>query len=153
MLFMPQPLTDQEFDYIYTRVPRACVDFFIEDSAGLLLLKREEPPEEGSWHMPGGGIRFQESLADAAKRIAKRELGVSIEVDDAIGYDEYIHESRTFGDAHSIGIIIKAKIVSGDMSELIKIGKVKSFKILPEDTLSVHKLVLAKAWQQLHLNK
>src|SRR5437870_2992875 len=105
---MPESLSNEEFDYIYARVPRVCVDLVIETKNGLVLIKREDPPELGAWHMPGGGIRMHESLEDAAKRIAKRELNVDIKLGSIIGYDEYLHEPRILGDAHSLGVIFQA---------------------------------------------
>lgn len=141
---MATQLSDADFDFIYARVPRACVDIVIETDQGLVLIKREDPPDIGVWHLPGGGVRFQETVEEAAKRIAQRELGVEIELGQVIGFDEYLHEQKRLGEAHSIAMMVKAKIVEGSLDELIKSGQVAIFKDLPENIMKPHKVALEK---------
>ena len=83
-------LPKAEFDAIYRRVPRLCVEVVIADrQRGVLLALRDIPPNIGAWHIPGGTVLFGESLEQAVKRIAEFELGLDVGVGDLLGYIEY----------------------------------------------------------------
>jgi ADP-ribose pyrophosphatase YjhB (NUDIX family) len=71
-----QKLSDKEYKYIYSRVPRICIDLIIKTRKGLLLTKRDIPPEKNKWHLPGGMVYKGEKLTDVVKRIALNELGI-----------------------------------------------------------------------------
>jgi ADP-ribose pyrophosphatase YjhB (NUDIX family) len=84
------PLSQQEFDTIYSKVPRLTVEIIVKDSErGIYLTKRAIEPCKGQWHLPGGTVRFGEPLLDAVKRIAVRELGIYVLQAHLIGYIEY----------------------------------------------------------------
>ena len=54
----------------------------------VLLLKRSYPPFEGMWELPGGIVKIDEAVAEAAKREAKEEAGVDVEIKKLVGiYD------------------------------------------------------------------
>jgi 8-oxo-dGTP diphosphatase len=55
----------------------------------VLLIKRDVQPFKGQWAIPGGFVRAEESLEDAAKRELKEETGVS---------EEYLEQLYTFGE-------------------------------------------------------
>jgi len=55
----------------------------------LLLIERGEPPFQGSWALPGGFVRKDESLDDSARRELLEETGVR---------DIYLEQLYTFGD-------------------------------------------------------
>ena len=74
-------LSQKVYDFIYNRVPRACVDMiFMNEEGNMLLAQRNIEPYKGFWSFPGGGIKFKETIADAAKRIARKELNVEVEI-------------------------------------------------------------------------
>lgn len=51
--WLPKP----EYDSIYSRVPRLCVEVVISTRAqGVLLTRRDIPPNIGAWHIPGGTV-------------------------------------------------------------------------------------------------
>lgn len=84
------PLSSEEFDEIYSKVPRLTVEIVLKSETGeLYLTKRAIEPCKGQWHLPGGTVYFGEFLQDAVKRIAKRELGVEVKTAKNIGYIEY----------------------------------------------------------------
>lgn len=56
---------------------------------GVLLAMRQIPPCEGLWHIPGGTVRFGEPVAEAVRRVAADELGLSVEPTELLGYIEY----------------------------------------------------------------
>ena len=84
------PLPQQEFDWIFSRVPRLTVEVVIASpDRGVLLALREFGPCAGLWHLPGGTVRFGEPVTEAVKRVALDELGLTVSVGELLGYIEY----------------------------------------------------------------
>jgi 8-oxo-dGTP diphosphatase len=86
----PGWLPKAEFDAIFSRVPRLCVEVVIcTAERGVLLMLRDIPPNIGAWHIPGGTVMFGERLTDAVRRVARDELRMDVTVGDLLGYIEY----------------------------------------------------------------
>lgn len=61
------------------RNPVPTVDIIIEyHDQGLVLIERGKPP--WGWALPGGFVEYGESLEDAARREAKEETGLDVEL-------------------------------------------------------------------------
>lgn len=87
---MSEPLPKDEFDRIFSRVPRLTVEVLItSEERGVLLALRDVDPCRGMWNLPGGTVRFGERLLDAVRRVAADELGISVRVGALVGYIEY----------------------------------------------------------------
>jgi ADP-ribose pyrophosphatase YjhB (NUDIX family) len=85
-----QPLPKEEFDWIFSRVPRLTVEVVISSpQRGVLLSLRDIEPCKDMWHLPGGTVRFGEPLVDAVARVARDELGLTVDVGELLGYIEY----------------------------------------------------------------
>ncbi len=73
--------------------PSVSVDVLLftidEGELKILLVKRNEDPFAGSWALPGGFVRMDESLDEAAKRELQEESGVK---------DVYLEQLFTFGE-------------------------------------------------------
>lgn len=99
-------LSDEDYNFIYSRSPRVCVDLLIRNSEGeILLTKRDIEPYKDHWHLPGGRIKFRETVNEAIKRIAKSELGIELPEGVIIGYCEYLEEVQGGNPRHSISLI------------------------------------------------
>jgi ADP-ribose pyrophosphatase YjhB (NUDIX family) len=84
------PLTQKEFDEIYAKVPRLTVEVIVKNDKGAVYLTRRAiEPCKGQWHLPGGTVRFGEPVAEAVKRIAERELRITVKQAKNVGYIEY----------------------------------------------------------------
>jgi ADP-ribose pyrophosphatase YjhB (NUDIX family) len=83
------PLSQEEFDAIYAKVPRLTVEVIVKNEGKIYLTKRAIAPCNGQWHLPGGTVRFGEPLTEAVKRIASRELGIHATEVASKGYIEY----------------------------------------------------------------
>lgn len=84
------PLTQEEFETIYAKVPRLTVEILLKNKEGAIFLsKRAIEPCKGKWHLPGGTVRFGETLQKTVERIAKRELGISVLHSKNVGHIDY----------------------------------------------------------------
>lgn len=101
---MKRPFSSEEFKEIYSKVPRLCVDLVVKTSEGVVLLLRNLPSYRGKWHLPGGTVLYGEKIADAIRRVAEEELGVSVSVQKLLGYIEYPSEKKERGFGHTVSI-------------------------------------------------
>ena len=111
---MVKKMPFEEFQKIYNKVPRICIDLLIENKKGVLLSKRVIPPWKNLWHFPGGGVLFGESLYECARRIAREELGIEIEIQRFLGILEYPLETVDGDKRHSISLILHVSPISED---------------------------------------
>lgn len=87
---MHGPLPQEEFDQIFSRVPRLTVELVIaSEDRGVLLQLRDAGPCKGLWSLVGGTVRFGEPAVQAVQRVARDELGASVDVGELLGYIEY----------------------------------------------------------------
>jgi len=106
-------LTDKEYDFIYSRSPRVCVDLVLLDYEGTpLLLKRQTSPYKGKYHLPGGRIRFRETIDKAIKRIAKNEIGENVIIGSQIGFMQFMRECQNGNKRHSVSLVFMVYMIS-----------------------------------------
>lgn len=60
------------------RNPTPTVDIIIETEGGIVLIERKNPPY--GWAIPGGFVDYGESFEDAARREAKEETELTVEL-------------------------------------------------------------------------
>jgi ADP-ribose pyrophosphatase YjhB (NUDIX family) len=106
-------LPEEEFKAIYSRVPRLCVEVVIvAGERGVLLARRDIPPNVGAWHIPGGTVLFGEPVVDAVGRVARRELGLDVRAGELLGYIEYPSHYRNGLDS-PVGLAFRADVCGG----------------------------------------
>ena len=111
---MREPLPKDEFDWIFSRVPRLTVEVVIgSPERGVLLSLRDIEPCKGMWHLPGGTVRFGEPVAAAVKRVADEELGVTVAVGPLLGYIEYPSHYNNGLDS-PVGLAFATEITRGE---------------------------------------
>ncbi|HZC73907.1 MAG TPA: NUDIX domain-containing protein [Jatrophihabitans sp.] len=109
------PLSPAEFDAIYARVPRLTVEIVVPDGAGAVFLtQRAVAPCAGTWHLPGGTVRFAEPLIEAVRRIARRELCIKVRAARSNGYIEYPSHYLNGLDS-PVGIVFEVTDYAGDV--------------------------------------
>jgi ADP-ribose pyrophosphatase YjhB (NUDIX family) len=107
------PLPQDEFEAIFSRVPRLTVEVVIATpDTGVLLSLRDIPPCQGLWHIPGGTVRFGEPAAEAVRRVARDELGLEVEPRELLGYIEY-PSHYNHGLDSPVGLAFRAEVPGG----------------------------------------
>ena len=133
-------LSQKDFDYIYKRVHRLCVDLIIKNDKGILLTKRMIPPAKGKWHFPGGTVYIGETIEQAVKRVAKAELNVDVEIIKELGFIEFVTKEEVYGKPVSIAFLVK--IVSGEIKGSEQAMEIEFFEKLPENMMIDQKTFL-----------
>ena len=109
-------LSDKDYNFIYSKSTRFCVDILLVKSGSVFLIKRDLEPYKGKLHFPGGRVRFRETIYDAIQRIAKTEIGVEvINTPKMIGWMEFLKEKQNGLKRHSISIVFKCNIKSKEL--------------------------------------
>ena len=136
------PLPKEEFDRIYSRVPRLTVEVVITSpERGVLLSLRDIEPCKGMWHLPGGTVRFGEPLVQAVARVARDELGLAVEVGEMLGYIEYPSHYENGLDC-PVGVAFAARIVDRHTADTAP-ANVEWFNALPDNMHDEQKDFLA----------
>ena len=78
---VPNPsagLPDEVFFYISRTTPLVNVDLLIKDeNERILLIMERRPVCRKGWHVPGGIVRFKETLESRVKKVAETEMGLT----------------------------------------------------------------------------
>ncbi len=137
-------LSKADFDNIYSKVPRTCVDIIVENTRNeKLYAKRSIPPYCGWWHFIGGTVFRDESFEKACRRILNEEAGIKERaVLEQLGVWEYSRK-EAIGDTHSI--IYRCKIINdAEICAGKRTSNVKFFINPPLRTIPPHLRMLKK---------
>ena len=67
------------------KTPLLAVDAVILFQEGIVLIKRENPPYQGCFALPGGFVEIGETVEDAVAREAREETGLAIDLMGLVG--------------------------------------------------------------------
>jgi 8-oxo-dGTP diphosphatase len=141
-------LSDEEYKFIFSRVPRLCLDFIVIKKGKVLLAKRSIEPYKGYWSLPGGMVRYKESFDEASVRILKCELGLKPIEKKLIGFMEFPNEVNKNGvPVHSVSIAFLTKLEDGEIIGSDQAHEFQFFDLLPENVHPVQKEFIKKNWQ------
>ena len=101
----------------YPQDPLIGVGAAVFKDRSVLLIKRGNPPLYGSWSLPGGRAKSDESLEEAVKREVAEECGIVIDVLDLVKLFEYIER----GDEG----MVKYHYIVFDFNAVYKSGRLK----------------------------
>lgn len=139
----PGWLTDDEYAFIYARVPRICADAVILDPRGRVLLTwRTIAPWKDLWQLPGGGVRLGESLEAALTRIVAEEVGLRVvEPPRLLGAIEFIEDGRP----HVVSAVHRVVVADGAPRASWQGADPTWFETIPADTVAQQRRFLDDA--------
>lgn len=138
-------LSHEEFLAVCKIVPTVVVEVLVKNKDGILLGKRNTDPFRGLWHFTGGFLYYNEKVADAVKRIAKREIGIDVEIVKFLGAYEYINADPR---GHMIALVHIARQVGGKIAPTPDNSDLQFFKEPPEDMISHQKKIFEEAMRE-----
>ena len=83
------------------------------ESGRLLLIQRSKNPYRGCWAVPGGKVRWGETLTAAAAREAEEETGLIVTVGNVVWVGETMSPSGEAPVNHNVLIDFEATVVGG----------------------------------------
>lgn len=133
--------------------PSVTVDIVIftikDDELRVLLVKRDVEPFKNSWAVPGGFVKIDESLEDAAKRELEEETGIK---------DVYLEQLYSFGEPKrdprgrviTVSYIALVNSEKMDLDAKTDVSEAKWFNVLKLPSLAFdHKKILEYALKRL----
>lgn len=138
-------LPGEVFCFISRITPLINVDLLIKDELRRTLLSWRDDQYSGTgWHLPGGVIRFKETMEARVKKVAESEIGVEVEFDpNPIAINQMINNEWDIR-GHFISILYKCSLPSAFVltknNELEETdpGYLKWHKTCPENLLKFH---------------
>ena len=94
--------------------PVVAVGVLVRRGDEILLVQRGKPPHRGSWSIPGGHLRFGETITEAAVREVREECGIEIKLRDSRLVLNRIGRTEAGIQYHFVIIDLLADWVSGD---------------------------------------
>lgn len=106
-------LPDEIFYYISRTTPLVNVDLLVRDEKGRTLLAWRDDQFDGrGWHIPGGIVRFKETLERRLQEVAKSEIGTEVSFNPApIALNQFINPERDIR-GHFISILYACSLPS-----------------------------------------
>lgn len=95
--------------YVHYRNPAPAVSVLIAENGKVLIGKRSGEPGIGTWAIPSGYIEYDEDFLSAARREAREETGLNVEI------QAILHVTSSFVSPrfHFLGIYVSARVVNG----------------------------------------
>lgn len=139
-------MPDDVFYYISRITPLINVDLLIKAENGRTLLAWRDDVYAGSgWHLPGGIVRFKETLETRLAKVAESEIGAALQFDPApIAVHQMIHTARDIR-GHFISFLYNCSLSGSFVPENKGLGPrdrgyLKWHKMCPANLLPVHEI-------------
>jgi ADP-ribose pyrophosphatase YjhB (NUDIX family) len=147
---IPNPhegLPHDVFLFVSRVTPLVNVDLLIRDGhGGTLLTWRDDGYDPPGWHVPGGIIRFKETISQRIRAVAATELGAEItHAPSPLAMNEAIHPSRP-ARGHFLSLLYECTLLSAPDDNLRyekglpKPGQWAWHKQCPNDLIPVHEM-------------
>jgi len=142
----PREGLPQEVFYFVSRLtPMVNVDLLVQDKRGRTLLSwRQDEFSKSGWHVPGGIIRFKENFTQRLLKVARTELGTTVEFDpEPIAVNQIILPIETRG--HFISFLYRCRVsatyepANSGLSESDP-GYLKWHASCPDNLVEVHEM-------------
>lgn len=116
-------LPEDVFLFVSRIIPIVNVDLLIKNKEGSTLLTwRDDIYWPAGWHIPGGIVRYKETIAERINAVADRELGTRVKFKkEPIAVNEVIHPSRK-DRGHFISLLYECRLF-GALDRALKYEK------------------------------
>jgi colanic acid biosynthesis protein WcaH len=139
-------LPEEIFLFASRITPLVNVDLLVRDSAGRTLLSWRDDTFSGQgWHVPGGIIRFKETIEMRIQKVAQQELGTEVTFHpQPVAIHQLMHPTRkTRG--HFLSLLFSCSVPSGfippnEQRKTDESGYLKWHDKCPENLISVHEV-------------
>lgn len=101
------------FESISRLTPAVSVELIIksQDQQSSLLTWRDDELYGPGWHVPGGVVRFKETLTSRVDKVLKHEIGVSAsKIEGPIGFHEIFNNQRDIR-GHFISFVFLVELI------------------------------------------
>jgi colanic acid biosynthesis protein WcaH len=110
-------LPEDTYREFLATMPEACVDVVVEHGGGVLVARRNNEPAKGEWFWPGSRLFKGEPLEDAARRVAREELGLEVEVVEQLGANAHVWDTSEQSDdvaRHTVLVVYRVRPTAED---------------------------------------
>lgn len=144
-------LPEEIFQFASSIVPMVNVDLLIRDNQGRILLKRRQDKFDGLvWHIPGGIVRFKETLLHRIEQVAETEIGQPISVNEVPPeVNEIFPEHKERG--HFISFLYDCTLkdeLKLEQNMARKDGELKWFTVCPKDFIPCQREIYQKYFKE-----
>jgi colanic acid biosynthesis protein WcaH len=99
---------EETFGECLEQLPQVCVEVVVSHDDGVVLARRTNEPAAGEWFWPGGRLYKGERLTDAARRIAREELGLEVNIERRLGVHAHFWDTASVAGAdsrHTVNVV------------------------------------------------
>jgi 8-oxo-dGTP diphosphatase len=137
----------------YPTRPYLAVSAAIFRDGRVLIVRRAQPPAQGLYTLPGGGVELGETLADAVIREIREETGLEIEPLALAGYRQVIaRDGAGRIERHFVILPFAARWIAGEVSlneELAEARWLKPSELSGLETTEGLADIVATAWERI----
>jgi 8-oxo-dGTP diphosphatase len=137
----------------YPTRPYLAVSAAIFRDGRVLIVRRAQPPAQGLYTLPGGGVELGETLADAVIREIREETGLEIEPLALAGYRQVIaRDDAGRIERHFVILPFAARWIAGEVSlneELAEARWLKPSELSGLETTEGLADIVATAWERI----
>jgi ADP-ribose pyrophosphatase YjhB (NUDIX family) len=138
-------LPQEIFDFVTSIMPMVNVDLLIKDENNRTLLSwRDDGYQAPGWHVPGGILRYKETLENRVNEVGLNEIGVTLSFDATpLSMNQMICGHSTRG--HAISFLYQCFVPAGvplpnAYKPATEAGYLEWHSGCPENLIPVHEI-------------
>ena len=117
-------IPDDDWRTIVANAPIVSVDLLVRYDGGLVFGKRQNEPVKGWWFLPGGRVQKGETRTEAVHRVAREELGLSVEIVESLGAFEHFYDTSDVPGVDSKHYLANGYVVDVGADDATAVGDV-----------------------------
>ena len=109
------------------------------ENRAVVFVRRQNPPFQGCWALPGGLCEVGETVEHAVRREVDEETGLRVEIDRLVGVFSDPHRDPR---GHTVSIAFLTHVVGGQLRACSDAAQVQVFSEPPERLAFDHRRIL-----------